>query len=50
MRYLPGGGYEKMGYEDAIARLSVQLHVLVRVNGPDCIADYLGNPGSMFFG
>ncbi|HSJ95676.1 MAG TPA: molybdopterin-dependent oxidoreductase [Myxococcota bacterium] len=44
LRRTPGGGFERIGWDDAVDGIATRLRGIVERHGPGAVASYLGNP------
>ena len=49
LRRLPGGGFERVGWEEALADIGERLRSIRDVHGPASIGWYMGNPGAFSY-
>ncbi|HET9198385.1 MAG TPA: molybdopterin-dependent oxidoreductase [Solirubrobacterales bacterium] len=46
LRRLPGGGFERVSWERAVAEIGERLSAAMRAHGPEAVGLYLGNPAA----
>jgi anaerobic selenocysteine-containing dehydrogenase len=44
LRRMPDGGFERIGWDDAVDAIATRLRGIVERHGPGAVASYLGNP------
>jgi anaerobic selenocysteine-containing dehydrogenase len=49
LRKKPGGGFERVSWDDAIADISRRLRMLISSRGADSVGWYMGNPGAFSY-
>ena len=49
LRRLPGGGFERVSWQDAMADITGRLRAIHSAHGPGAIGWYMGNPGAFSY-